>query len=127
MNLIYLFLTLMLLAGLSIMAFPFIKNQALLSKRLSIIGLIMTLFTLNLYFTTGNKSALKQWLAQGANHYQLLVEFDHLGGLDGMIAKVKTKLKNDPHNAQGWIILGKLYHMKRDEANAATAFKQARE
>lgn len=94
-------------------------------KHFWVIALLFVLFAGGLYFFTTPFSALKAWHDQGKAHYDLLVEYQKLGGLDGMIAKVKTKLKTNPNDAMGWFILGKLYLMKNDPLHAKKALQKA--
>jgi cytochrome c-type biogenesis protein CcmH/NrfG len=57
----------------------------------------------------------------------LLVAFQELGGFDGTIARIKEKLKQNPNDARGWQILGKLYLAKGDTRAANKALTKARQ
>jgi cytochrome c-type biogenesis protein CcmH/NrfG len=83
--------------------------------------------SLLLYQFTGDKIALSDWLAEGKQHYKLLEQFEALGGIDGAINKITQRLKANPDDKQGWLILGKLYQAKHNEMAAEVAFAQARE
>lgn len=122
---LYGWLILILLVALSLLAIPFIKNRSFKGYILS--ASIMTLFGLGIYQFSGNKTGLYLWMTQGKQHYQLLQEFEQLGGVDGAIAQIESKLAKNPQDAQGWTILGKLYLSKNEEAKAQAAFAKARE
>lgn len=125
MNTLYFLLTLMLTSALCLITLPFIKNRAVLSKKIFITFLFIILFSLSLYQFSGDKNALKQWYTQGEQHYQLQMQFNALGGLDGIIVSVKKKIAANPKDAQGWFILAKLYLMKQDYPDAKTALAKA--
>src|SRR5207249_711241 len=108
----------------SFLAVPFIKNKKLLSRYFLLLILFISVFTISLYPLVSPQNPLKQWLNQGRNHYLLLIQYHHLGGLDGMILRVKQKLADNPNDAEGWFILGKLYLMKQDDKQAKAAFSK---
>ena len=127
MNTLYCFLTFMLIAALCLVVLPFIKNKAIFSKSFFITFLFALLFSLGMYQFFGDKDALKQWYTQGEQHYQLQLQFNALGGIDGLITRVKKKIQANPLDTQGWFILGKLYLMKPDYPSARTALRKAHE
>ena len=117
----------MLIGALCLIVLPFIKNKATFSKGFLITFLFTLLFSLGLYQFSGDKNALKQWYTQGEQHYQLQMQFNALGGIDGIIARVKKKIQANPLDTQGWFILGKLYLMKPDYPSAKAALSKAHE
>lgn len=112
---LYGLLLLLLISALCLIALPFIKNRHVVSKGFFGAIFFTIFFSLSVYILLGDKFALAQWLAYGEQHYQLLVQFDQLGGIDGMIAKVKARVKANPDDKQGQLILDKLYQMKARE------------
>jgi cytochrome c-type biogenesis protein CcmH/NrfG len=125
MSLLYLLIVFLLTAALSITAIPFIQNRSLLSKNFLAVMIFMILFPLSLYFFCGDKAALKHWLTQGEQHYQLQTQVETLGGIDGIISRVKEKIKADPNDPKGWFILSKLYSMKHEDKLAKEALYKA--
>ncbi|MCC2666542.1 MAG: hypothetical protein K0R24_1937 [Gammaproteobacteria bacterium] len=75
----------------------------------------MIAFSFSIYVFFNNTIALAQWINHGQQHYELLVKYNQLGGIDGMIAKIKQKLAQNPSDKQGQIILKKLYHIKHQQ------------
>jgi cytochrome c-type biogenesis protein CcmH len=124
---LWLLLLLMLIASLCLIVVPFVIHNAIYSKSFLLVSLIIVVMSLGLYHLTGNKPALNQWITTGKDHYRLLETVNQLGGINGLIARVRHKLEADPHNAQGWFILGKLYLSKEDNKAAYAAFSKAHE
>ncbi len=123
--LLYSLLVLMLMTGIGLLSIPFITTQTVSSKYFLFSTLFVTLFSLGLYQWSSNQPALKQWLTQGKAHYQLQQEINQLGGFAGMIHRIKTKLANNPDDAEGWFILGKLYFADQDYDEAKKALGKA--
>lgn len=127
MSILYGLLTLLLLSALTLIAIPFVKNRvSILSTRFLAISAFIILFSFTLYLTLGQTKELQQWFSYGKNHYQLSIEVDRLGGIDGIIARLLKKLEANPNDAKGWFILGKLYFAKQDYTAAVDAFGNAR-
>lgn len=123
---LYCLFILMFLAALSIVAIPFLMtHQSLISRPFLILILFIGTFSFVFYAFTGNSLDLKLWLTEGREHYLLQEKFDDLGGVEGVIARIKVKLKAHPDDAKGWFILGKLYKAKQDEVKAKEAFQKA--
>jgi len=125
MTLLYCMLIFMVVIALTILSIPFIKNHQLTKFVYSAIAVI--LLSTSLYGIFGSRQALQQWYAHGKEHYQLMEEYHQLGGVDGIIERIKMKLANHPNDAAGWFILGKLYLAKHDDENAKQAFIRAHE
>lgn len=126
MYLLYVLLILMLIGAIGFLAIPYLRGK-LNGKGFLIISAMTTIFSFLVYQFSGDKFALKHWFAEGNQHYQLLEKFEALGGVEGAISRIKKILENSPNDAQGWMILGKLYQSKGDTANANVAFKKARQ
>lgn len=116
-------LSMMLMGTIGLLSIPCFKHHhnALMIK----IAGVMIVSTSSLYLLSGNKLLLADWLTRGEQHYQLLVQFQQLGGIDGIIARIEARLKIHPEDAQGWRVLGKMYLMKHDAVNAKKAFEKA--
>ncbi len=109
MTLYILFFALTLVA-LSVLVIPFRgENKILLSKNFLSMTLLYVLLAFGLYQILGQPREVQTWLTEGKEHYHLQEMVAELGGIEGMIAKIKMKLQQHPEDAQGWIILGKLY------------------
>jgi cytochrome c-type biogenesis protein CcmH/NrfG len=125
---LYALLTLMLISALGLVLLPLNSNQdsiVLLQGKLTIICLT-ALFSFTLYQSSTQTKALNDWFNQGKKHYNVLVQYEALGGTDGMITKIKQKLAAHPADAVGWTILGKLYWMKHDTQAAQQAWSKAK-
>lgn len=126
MLLLYSALALLLLCGIGLLTIPFIQTLSRLGKSFFALILFFILFSLTLYLKTSHQPALKQWLNQGKQHYQLQEQIQQLGGFTGMIQRIKQKLAANPNDAEGWFILGKLYLANGEYSAAEKALKRAR-
>lgn len=127
MLMLYSFLIIMALVAIGIISIPFLKNSTLKSKNAILISLFILCFSFIVYQFSGNKSALKKWITQGKQHYQLQNQVIELGGIDAIIENIKQKLKNNPDDAKGWFILGKLYYSQHNYEAAKVVLKKAHE
>jgi cytochrome c-type biogenesis protein CcmH/NrfG len=125
MMILYSLLILMLMIALSLLAVPFFSEKKQLSKSFFAIACFVIATSLTLYYFSINQQALNQWLTHGKQHYQLMETVSKLGGVDGLIERVKKKLQDNPEDAQGWVILGKLYLSKQNITAAKDAFSKA--
>jgi cytochrome c-type biogenesis protein CcmH/NrfG len=126
MTLLYGLLLFMLVVALAIVAIPFLQQSQLRFRWFILIAICMSASAFFIYALTGNKVALNEWLTHGEQHYQLLEKFNALGGVDGAIVRIKKSLQENPLDAQGWLILAKLYVAKQDHDAALKAIKEAR-
>ncbi len=81
-------------------------------RSLALVLILISLGTYNYFIKT---EGLAYWLKGGEEHYQLMVKFNELGGIDGIIQQVKKKLALNPNDKQGQEILLKLYKMKKGQ------------
>lgn len=125
MIILYGLILMMLIGALGLLAVPFIHTKMLCSRSYLLLALFTIALTLGIYQISGDKTALRAWFTQGQAHYQLLTQFDALGGIDGMIKHIEAKLKDNPNDAQGWLILAKLYAAKHEDAAAKRAYQRA--
>lgn len=115
MFILLLSLTLLLMLALAMLALPFLKTKhSLLSKPFVLISASIVLTSMTLYLSFGDSKALLQWLAYGKQHYELAVQVEELGGIDGIIARLKKKLENRPNDQKGQEILHKLLAAKKN-------------
>lgn len=105
----YLTLIGMLLAALILVMIPFVRTNKYFTRQSSFAVIFTTLLACILYFIFGNAPGLNQWLTAGKKHYQLLTEVNQLGGMDTIIARIQQRLKLNPDDIRGWIILGKIF------------------
>ena len=127
MQLLYILFGLILLLILCSFAIPFYKNSKKNHFLFFSFSIFILAFTFILYQFSGNKILLKNWLSQGAEHYQLQTQVKELGGIEGIIKQVQKKIDANPEDPQGWFILGKLYLGIHDEKSAKVALKKAHE
>ncbi len=121
MTSLYVCILMMLLAAIGLLT----SAGNPLSKPFGAVCCLLTIFSLSLYWMI-QPVGLSTWLQSGKKHYQLLAQFQQLGGIKGAIASVKAKLANDPNDKQAWILLGKLYLANHEEAAARSAFAKAK-
>jgi cytochrome c-type biogenesis protein CcmH len=123
---IFIAIVVMLLIAIALLAIALRTSPHFSYGRFFALAFFIALTSLGLYSISGNKYDLDAWLTQGKNHYALMQQMQDLGGIDGMIAKVKDRLAENPDDAQGWMILGKLYQVKQDTTQANIAFSKAK-
>lgn len=121
MLMLYFLLFCMLLIALGLIAVALRP----VSLRFITVSVLFLLSALGIYYLI-QPAGLKNWLGGGAEHYQLLVQFQQLGGVKGAIASITARLTNDPENVEGWLLLGKLYLADHNDAAAEAAFARAR-
>lgn len=126
MSTLYILLICLLLIALGIITIPFKRYHAVFSKKFSLVIILISITALSLYRLI-QPHELNTWLTGGKEHYQLLVEFEQLGGIKGAINSITATLTREPENIQAWTILGKLYLADHNEAAAQAAFKRAHE
>jgi cytochrome c-type biogenesis protein CcmH len=114
---------LMLIISAGFIAIPFLKYKNLSGFLFT--TLFVIIFSLSIYQFSNHTNALRQWLTTGKQHYQLQVEINKLGGIDGIIKRIKDKLAINPQDPQGWLILGKLYIDKQDYDAAKKSLEKA--
>lgn len=120
-------LGLMLSVAVSFLAVPFLKSKTNFYRYYFLITALTICCAVTLYQFSGDKKSLRLWLTEGKKHYQLQETFIKLGGIDGAISRIEKRLESNPRDAQGWLILAKLYQAKQDESNAKIAFAKAQE
>lgn len=125
---LYLLQTVLLLIAFTIMTVPVMRYVNLgqgprPSISLITVALLFSFFVIAFYVGSERTKPLKTWLVQGKAHYDLMVTYQSLGGIDGIILKVRQKLMANPSDDQGWQILHKLYSIKQDPAHAAAALQ----
>lgn len=117
------FIGLMLIAAILLLSAPFLKNHSYLGLLGTLSFLIIA--SIGLYSFFGSTKNTILWETQGKTHYQLLMQFNQLGGIDGIIDKIKNRLAQNPNDPEGWRILGKMYLFKKETQKANEAFKKA--
>lgn len=126
MYLLYFILMILTCCALALLAIPFIKLNIKLSSRLYIsIALFIIIFSSIMYQFYLLPPGLNEWISNGKKHYELTEQFDHLGGVNGAISKVKLKLTLNPGDKEGWLILHKLYIMNNEPIQADEALRRA--
>jgi hypothetical protein len=122
---IHLAIFIMLALAIIIISIPFIRKKLVFSRSLFfIISFKVALVFAFIHFHNHDKE-LGEWLARGKQHYELLVKFKELGGVNGAIVHTKQHLEDHPDDAKAWTILGKLYLAKQDLPAAKAALAKA--
>jgi hypothetical protein len=109
---------LMLIGAFCLLFLP-VRVSSPFNYQNSLVFFAMTIFSFSIYLFFTHTIALTEWINHGQQHYELLVEYNQLGGIDGMIAKIKQKLSQNPGDEQGQIILKKLYHIKHEQTQSS--------
>lgn len=126
MIILYILLAIMLLIALSLLAIPFLNNaSANKLKIFSCLAGFLIILSVWIYYLSTNTDALYNWFSTGKQHYQLLNQFEQLGGINGAITQIKKRLAANPEDAQGWLILGKLYLSQQNIVEAKKALTKA--
>jgi cytochrome c-type biogenesis protein CcmH/NrfG len=115
---------LMLVCAIGLLAIPYVKTQTLFSRGFFSAALFTLILAIGLFFA-GNHAGLKEWLTRGKEHYQLQNQMNQLGGFAGIVARIKEKLAQNPDDAKGWLILGKLYLANENYHDAIDALSKA--
>jgi cytochrome c-type biogenesis protein CcmH len=84
--------------------------------------LFIPLSTGLLYLETADGLKNIQWLAQQHRHQALVKQFNELGSIDEIIARIQQRLQSDPNNAEGYYWLGRLYQVQNKPREAEEAF-----
>ncbi|MDX1900787.1 MAG: tetratricopeptide repeat protein [Gammaproteobacteria bacterium] len=121
----YCVLATLLFIALAIIMIPFVRAKKTFTIQSTITILFVTLFTSSLYFIFGNSVGLNQWLKEGKQHYQLLTEVNQLGGIDAIIKRIQQRLKANPNDLRGWIILSKIFISEGRSKEARNALQHA--
>lgn len=117
----------MLITALAILALPLIKQKQFKSMSYTVVAIFITIFSLVIYYYSGNKAALQEWLTSGKSHYQLQMQVMQLGGIDAIIERIRQRLSKNPDDLKGWILLNKLYLGKHDYTKAGQAMDKVHE
>ncbi len=129
MTYLYCIFVFMLISALMIMLTPSIKTSGFIANFKSPAQILYLLFfvaaTFVFYQYWGASKQLSAWYSHGKSHYQLMTEFQQLGGVNGMIEKIKVRLVKNPGDPQGWYILGRLYMADNNPNAAKRAFEHA--
>jgi len=95
------------------------KNTAI------VIGIFIPALAFALYFTLGQPNALLESSIQTGNGALSEKQQTQLASIDKMVGTLEAKLKTDPNNHQGWIMLGRTYMVLKRYTEAATAYESA--
>lgn len=120
-------LLLMMVAMMCLNVVPFMTYKAIRTNSFIVFTLLTLLTTMRLHWLSGDKRELNQWLTKGKSHCQRLATANQLGGINGMISRIHPELKANPNDAQGWLILGKLYLAEQNVQAAEVAIQKAHE
>jgi len=124
--LLYFFILLLLCIAVGIFYFFYLHHKHSFSKKTcALLSIFLILASLGLYQLFGHSTDLKQWYRYGKNQYEFMMNYERLGGITGMIARLHRQLAITPNNVEAWVILGKLYIAKTDYPAAKEAFAHA--
>lgn len=100
---------LLLIITASIIALPFVRaKHSLVSKPFLLLLSAFLTTPVILYVNFTNPKELLQWLTYGKQHYELALQVQALGGIDGLITRLKKKLEEHPNDQKGLEILRRL-------------------
>lgn len=85
--------------------------------------IVIWITSLFLYRIFGHEKAWHDWQAHGRAHYDLMVEVQRLGGIDGLIQGIEARLAQNPNDITGWQLLAKLYAAKQEPEKAQQALQ----
>ena len=119
-------IALLTVAAWSCIAWPFYRHSAVLAGPAAKVGLIsFPVLAIGLYWLFGNSHQLQQfWQEQGQNA-EIQQQIAQLKNPQQLIDRLREHLRQDPHSAQGWYLLGKLYLDQRQYVDAESALQQA--
>lgn len=124
----YLALIFMLLLAISFLGIFYYRNKKNISLySFFILSFLFIILSLGGYHLCGDAKELKAWYRFGEKQYEFMMAYERLGGINGMIARLKRQLAEDPDNIDALVILGKLYLAKLDYVPAEAAFHHALE
>ena len=122
----YLVLISMLLIAISFLSVFYYRNKKNISMHsFFILSFLLIILSLSAYQLCGDAKELKSWYRFGEKQYEFMMAYERLGGINGMIARLKRQLAEDPDNIDALVILGKLYLAKLDYVPAEAAFNHA--
>jgi cytochrome c-type biogenesis protein CcmH len=93
-----------------------------------LLGCLIPLFNLLLYFYFGNSKIVSEWMTTLKNRDQVQLAIAKWGTRQEIIKKLHTRLTQLPENqetARGWHILGKLYFNEQNWQEAIICFQKA--
>lgn len=116
----------MMLLASTFMAYSFYCYP---SKATGITAILLTaficIFSLSLYLHWGNSQSLSQYYFQKNHSAEINAEIRKYKSPQELIAKMKAVLKERPHSAEGWFLLGRLYHGTDQYLEALQAYSKA--
>ena len=118
---LYIAIGILLVCAISILVIPTLK----LSSKPYLPVFFVISFSVFMYFLSGRAPSLQQWVTQGKQHYNVQVQVQNLGGINGIIEKIKLRLQDNPNDTKGWLILAKLYHDNHQDDLAKQAMQKA--
>lgn len=112
-------MVLILLLSCTIVFQPFLLNSQLKTGMVCFFTVIISATFLYLLFSHGFDNLT--WLHKKHHHQQLIKEFNQLGSIDEIIARVQRRIRQNPDDAQGYYILAKLYEAQGKQKEAEQA------
>lgn len=126
MYLLYLSQLCLFLLAIALLSIVYLKNaKSFTFAHFFGITLLIGFFSFGIYYIGSRPQHLQQWLKYGKKQYEFLIQYERLGGINGMINRIQHKLDENPSDLEAWIILGKLYIAKTDYMAAKDAFTHA--
>jgi cytochrome c-type biogenesis protein CcmH len=89
------------------------------------LGIFVPALAFALYFTLGQPNALLESSVQAGNGALSEKQQTQLASIDKMVGTLEAKLKTDPNNHQGWIMLGRTYMVLKRYPDAVSAYESA--
>lgn len=101
------------------------ESRRLSSATAVVVGLVVPVVAVGLYFKLGNLDALqpeKASMAAAAPHGD---PANMAAQVEMMVGKLADKLQQDPSNVEGWVMLGRSYSVLNRYPEAVDAYKKA--
>lgn len=118
------FIVLLLTLG-AVISMLMIRPLRLTKKGHIFLSVIVLMLALGGYFYWGGFKLWQAYLHHTALQQQAQRVLKTIKSPDELIAKLKEKIAQNPQNAKGWYLLGRLYAAQRDYDHAFLAFKKA--
>ena len=102
--------------------YRFVLNQ---KNTAIVLAIFVPVLAFALYFSLGQPNALLESSVQAGSGALSDKQQKQLASIDKMVGTLEAKLKAEPNNHEGWVMLGRTYMVLKRYAEAATAYGSA--
>lgn len=114
---------LLIVIASAIILIPLAKNSAWRSLAVSILAFPVIAITLYQHWGAGD--LYLQWIDGPKQHVELQKQFQDLGSIEEITAKMRQRVAENPSDPQAWYLLSRLYTIQNDTDSAKQAMQQA--